>query len=70
MLGAAGPDTHFATIRLLHLGGGTGMWDEEDGFFYDVLKLPDGQAQRLKVRSMVGLLPFCAATRAKLSFCA
>ena len=38
------------------------MWDEEDGFFYDVLRLPDGQAQRLKVRSMVGLLPLCAAT--------
>jgi hypothetical protein len=44
------------------LGGDTGMWDEEDGFFYDVLRLPDGRAQRLKVRSMVGLLPLCAAT--------
>ena len=33
------------------------MWDEEDGFFYDVLRLPDGRSQRLKVRSMVGLLP-------------
>src|SRR5207249_2671655 len=31
-------------------------------FFYDVLRLPDGRAQRLKVRSMVGLLPLCAAT--------
>ena len=50
------------TSSLVHLGGGTGMWDEEDGFFYDVLRLPDGQAQRLKVRSMVGLLPLCAAT--------
>jgi hypothetical protein len=38
------------------------MWDEEDGFFYDLLRLPDGQAIRLKVRSMVGLLPLCAAT--------
>ena len=36
------------------------LWDEEDGFFYDVLHLPDGSAQRLKVRSMVGLLPLCA----------
>jgi hypothetical protein len=45
-----------------HLGGDIGMWDEEDGFYYDVLRLPDGQAQRLKVRSMVGLLPLCAAT--------
>ena len=38
------------------------MWDEEDGFFYDVLRLPDGQAMRLRVHSMVGLLPLCAAT--------
>jgi hypothetical protein len=38
------------------------MWDEEDGFYYDLLRLPDGQATRLKVRSMVGLLPLCAST--------
>ena len=38
------------------------MWDEADGFYYDVLRLPDGSAQRLKVRSMVGLLPLCAST--------
>jgi hypothetical protein len=38
------------------------MWDEQDGFFYDLLRLPDGQATRLKVRSMVGLLPLCATT--------
>jgi hypothetical protein len=38
------------------------MWDEADGFFYDVLRLPDGTATRLKVRSMVGLLPLCAST--------
>ncbi|QYO63718.1 MGH1-like glycoside hydrolase domain-containing protein [Leptolyngbya sp. 7M] len=36
------------------------MWDEEDGFFYDVLRLPDGTAMRLKVRSLVGLLPLAA----------
>ncbi|HSQ56249.1 MAG TPA: glucosidase, partial [Gemmata sp.] len=47
---------------MTHLGGETGMWDEKDGFFYDVLRLPDGRAERLKVRSMVGLLPLCAAT--------
>jgi hypothetical protein len=47
---------------MAHLGQDTGMWDEEDGFFYDVLRLPNGQAERLKVRSMVGLLPLCAAT--------
>jgi hypothetical protein len=50
------------TYSMLHGGNDTGMWDEEDGFFYDVLRLPDGQAQRLKVRSMVGLLPLCAVT--------
>ncbi len=38
------------------------MWDEEDGFYYDVLRLPNGEAFRLKVRSMVGLLPLCAST--------
>ena len=38
------------------------MWDEEDGFFYDVLRLPGGHATRLKIRSMVGLLPLCAST--------
>jgi hypothetical protein len=37
------------------------MWDEQDGFFYDVLRLPDGRAMRLKVRSLVGLLPLCAS---------
>jgi hypothetical protein len=38
------------------------LWDDEDGFFYDVLKLPDGSATRIKVRSMVGLLPLCAVS--------
>ena len=38
------------------------MWDEEDGFFYDVLRLPDGSGTRIKVRSLVGLLPICATT--------
>jgi hypothetical protein len=36
------------------------LWDEEDGFFYDLLRLPDGRSQRLKVRSIVGLLPLFA----------
>ncbi|CAN7775617.1 glucosidase [Cupriavidus necator] len=55
---------HFLWISyaLVYGGEDIGMWDEEDGFFYDVLRLPDGRAQRLKVRSMVGLLPLCAAT--------
>jgi Mannosylglycerate hydrolase MGH1-like glycoside hydrolase domain len=38
------------------------MWDTKDGFFYDLLHFPDGGAMRLRVRSMVGLLPLCAST--------
>jgi len=38
------------------------LWDEEDGFFYDLLRLPDGNAMRLKVRSMVGLVPLMAVS--------
>ena len=48
--------------RAMNQAGPDGMWDEEDGFYYDVLRLPDGKATRLKVRSMVGLLPLCATT--------
>jgi hypothetical protein len=54
---------HFMWIALaMNQTGPEGMWDEEDGFYYDVLRLPDGSARRLKVRSMVGLLPLCATT--------
>ncbi len=48
--------------RAMNAVGPHGMWDEEDGFYYDVLRLPDGTATRLKVRSMVGLLPLCATS--------
>src|SRR5215831_4290673 len=48
--------------RAMNQAGPDGMWDEEEGFYYDVLRLPDGKATRLKVRSMVGLLPLCATT--------
>lgn len=36
------------------------LWDEEDGFYYDVLRMPSGESMRLKVRSMVGLIPLFA----------
>ena len=39
---------------------GLALWDDEDGFFYDVLHLPDGERRPLKVRSMVGLIPLFA----------
>jgi hypothetical protein len=43
--------------------GGVALWDEEDGFFYDVMRLPSGESLRMKVRSMVGLIPlFAVAT--------
>ena len=54
---------HFLWIaHAMNQMGPDGMWDEEDGFYYDVLRLPDGSASRLKVRSMVGLLPLCATS--------
>ena len=40
--------------------GGISLWDEEDGFYYDLLHLPNGEEHYLKVRSMVGLIPLFA----------
>jgi hypothetical protein len=48
--------------RAMNQAGPDGMWDDEDGFYYDVLRLPNGRATRLKVRSMVGLLPLAATS--------
>lgn len=42
-------------------GGGYKMWNEEDRFFYDLLCLPSGETTPLKIRSLVGVLPLCAA---------
>ena len=56
---------HFLYIAeaMTNIGGaGIGLWDEEDQFYYDVLKLPDGAAIPLHVRSMVGLMPLFAVT--------
>ena len=54
---------HFVYIAdaMSHRGhDGMGLWHEEDGFFYDVLKLPDGTHFPMKIRSMVGLIPLFA----------
>ncbi|MDQ7859142.1 MAG: glucosidase [Armatimonadota bacterium] len=53
---------HFMYIAgaLNDMGGGMGLWDDEEEFFYDVLRLPDGQRVRLRVRSLVGLIPLLA----------
>jgi hypothetical protein len=54
---------HFLWIAAgMNRAGDDGMWDEQDGFYYDILRLPNGRATRLKVRSMVGLLPLCATS--------
>ena len=42
--------------------GDATLWSEQDGFYYDVMRMPDGTTIDLKVRSLVGLLPMCAAT--------
>ena len=44
----------------LHGGEGHDLWDDEDGFFYDVLHLPDDSRMPLKIRSLVGLIPLLA----------
>jgi hypothetical protein len=56
---------HFLHIAeaMTNIGGldrGVGLWDEEDGFYYDELNLPDGKIAKLKVRSLVGLIPLFA----------
>jgi len=53
---------HFLQIAeaMTTAGGGLGLWDETDQFYYDVLNLPNGQMIPLKVRSMVGLIPLFA----------
>ncbi len=56
---------HFIYIAdaMTHIGDeATQLWDKEDGFFYDVLHLPDDSRVRLKVRSIVGLIPLFAVT--------
>jgi hypothetical protein len=55
---------HFVYIAytMNHIGGeNIALWDEPDGFYYDVLRLPDGCRYPLKVRSMVGLIPLFAS---------
>jgi hypothetical protein len=54
---------HFLYIAeaMTDLGGkGVGLWDEQDGFFYDVLRLPGGRVEKMRVRSLVGLIPMLA----------
>ncbi len=52
---------HFLYIaHAMNQLGEDGLWDENDGFFYDSLHLPNGTMMRMRVRSMVGLIPLFA----------
>lgn len=53
---------HFLLIAqaMSRAGGGDGLWDEQDAFFYDLLRLPSGNTVRLRVRSVIGLTPLMA----------
>ncbi|MGQ0793528.1 MAG: MGH1-like glycoside hydrolase domain-containing protein [Deltaproteobacteria bacterium] len=53
---------HYAYVgaAMQNMGGGYEMWSDNDGFFYDALCYPDGRYQKLRVRSLVGLIPLYA----------
>ena len=56
---------HFvAIVHSMNTLGGTGLWDEEDGFYYDHLRV-DGASQPLRIRSMVGIIPLFAVSMIK-----
>ncbi len=63
---------HFLQIAeaMTQMGDGLSLWNDEDGFFYDALNLPDGQTLPLKVRSMVGLIPLFAVETLEPELCA
>ena len=48
-------------VRIAAALNQSGLWDEADGFFYDLLRMPDGSAVPLRIHSMVGLLPILPA---------
>jgi hypothetical protein len=56
-----------AAMKMVRNGGRT-LWDEEDGFFYDLLRFPDGNAVPFRVRSLVGLIPLYAIERLERSW--
>jgi hypothetical protein len=61
---------HYVLIAaaMKHMGGRNyQLWDERDGFFYDVLRFPDGRFRKFRVRSLVGLIPLFAVERLPLA---
>jgi hypothetical protein len=54
----------YVAHAMKHMGAGdTQLFDSEDGFFYDVLRYPDGSSQKFRLRSLVGLIPLFAVER-------
>jgi hypothetical protein len=55
----------YVGAAMKHMGehGDHNLWDEKDGFFYDVIRYPDGRFEKLRVRSLVGLIPLFAVER-------
>jgi hypothetical protein len=55
----------YVGAAMKHMGGSDqqNLWDEHDGFFYDVLRYPNGHYEKLRVRSLVGLIPIFAVER-------
>ncbi len=52
-----------AAMKRMGEHGDHNLWDEKDGFFYDIIRYPDGRFEKLKVRSLVGLIPLFAVER-------
>jgi hypothetical protein len=58
----------YIAAAMKHMGGRNyQLWDERDGFFYDVLRFPDGRYRKFRVRSLVGLIPLFAVERLELA---
>ena len=56
---------HYVYIgsAMKHMGGEADLWDEKDGFFYDLMRHPDGSYAKFRVRSLVGVIPMFAIER-------
>jgi hypothetical protein len=59
----------YVAYAMKHMGGSdASLFDGEDGFFYDILRYPDGSSKRFRVRSLVGLIPLFAVERLELEW--
>ena len=59
----------YIAAAMKHMGGRNyQLWDERDGFFYDVLRFPDGRYRKFRVRSLVGLIPLFAVERLEMNW--